>query len=165
MEHLHAYWRMEYIKAPRLPEGGNLFANLPALGDDAKALIIHRSRCSYLLLNRYPYNAGHLMAVPYRAVQDLPALDAAERADLMDEIIRAEEILCAALQPNAFNVGFNLGPAAGGSIGHLHCHIVPRWAGDTNFMPVIGETRVLPESLATMYRQLRTTADRLFPSA
>ena len=165
MEHLHAYWRMEYIKAPRPLEGGNLFTDLPASGDDAQALIIHRSRLSYLIMNRYPYNAGHLMAVPFRAVNDLPVLDTAERADLMDEIVRGQEILRAALNPNAFNIGFNLGPAAGGSIGHLHCHIVPRWAGDTNFMPVIGETRVLPESLSAMYQQLRSTAKRLFPAA
>ena len=165
MEHLHAYWRMEYITAPRPPEGGNLFTDLPALGDDTQALIIHRSRLSYLIMNRFPYNAGHLMAVPFRAVNDLPALDTAERGDLMDEIVRGQEILRAALNPNAFNIGFNLGPAGGGSIGHLHCHIVPRWSGDTNFMPVIAETRVLPESLSTMYQQLRSTADRLFPAA
>jgi len=164
MDHLHAYWRMEYIKAPRPPGGGDFFRDLPKLGNDAEALIIHRSRQSYLIMNRYPYNAGHLMAVPFRAVNDLPELEAAERADLMDEIVRGEEILRAALQPQAFNVGFNLGTAAGGSIGHLHCHIVPRWTGDTNFMPVIGETRVLPESLAAMYTQLRTTADKLFPA-
>ncbi|MFI5337705.1 MAG: HIT family protein [Opitutales bacterium] len=161
MENLHAYWRMEYIKAPRPPEGGNIFTDLPALGDDAKALIIHRSRLSYLVLNRYPYNPGHLMAVPFRAASDLTELDAAERADLMDEIIRAKDILRAAINPNAFNIGFNLGAAAGGSIGHLHCHIVPRWAGDTNFMPVIGQTRVLPESLDALYHRLREVVDRL----
>lgn len=154
MEHLHAYWRMEYIEAPRAPEGGDIFAELPALGDDARALIVHRSALSYLVLNRFPYNAGHLLAVPFRAVTDLTELDAAERADLMDEIILAKELLGAALKPNGFNLGFNLGSAAGGSIPHLHAHIVPRWSGDTNFMPVIGRTRVLPQSLDAMYRRL-----------
>lgn len=154
MEHLHAYWRMEYIEAPRAPEGGDIFAELPALGDDARALIVHRSARSYLVLNRFPYNAGHLLAVPFRAVTDLTELDAAERADLMDEIILAKELLGAALKPNGFNLGFNLGSAAGGSIPHLHAHIVPRWSGDTNFMPVIGRTRVLPQSLDAMYRRL-----------
>lgn len=157
MDHLHAYWRMEYIKAPRLPEGGDIFADLPNLGDDPAALIIHRGRLSYLILNRYPYNAGHLLAVPFRAAADLPDLTAAERADLMDEIILGKQILTAALKPDAFNVGFNLGTAAGGSIPHLHAHIVPRWTGDTNFMPVIGETRVLPQSLAAMYARLKET--------
>lgn len=161
MEHLHAYWRMAYIEAPRLPKGGDIFTELPQLDDDAQALIIHRSRLSYLILNRFPYNAGHLMAVPFRAVGDLTELDAAERADLMDEIVRGEKILRAALNPNALNIGFNLGAAAGGSIGHLHCHIVPRWQGDTNFMPVIADTRVLPDALETMYRKLRAVADTL----
>jgi ATP adenylyltransferase len=161
MDHLHAYWRMEYIEAPRLPAGANVFAELPKLGDDAQALIIHRSPLSYLILNRYPYNAGHLLAVPFRAATDLTELDAAERADLMDEIIRGKEILRAALKPDAFNLGFNLGTASGGSIPHLHAHIVPRWNGDTNFMPVIGQTRVLPQSLDAMYRRLKEIADTL----
>ncbi|HVT71662.1 MAG TPA: HIT domain-containing protein [Lacunisphaera sp.] len=161
MEHLHAYWRMEYIEAPRGATGENLFTALPAMGDDAKALIIHRSRLSYLVLNRYPYNAGHLLAVPFRNVADLVGLEPAERADLMDEIIFGKEVLRAALKPDAFNIGFNLGNAAGGSITHLHAHIVPRWNGDTNFMPVIGQTRVLPQSLEAMYARLKVVADDL----
>ena len=158
MDHLHAYWRMEYIEAPRLPDESKPFTSLPALGDDAKALIIHRSPLSYLLLIRYPYNAGHLLVVPFREVTDLTALRADERADLMDEIIFGKEVLQAALKPDAFNVGFNLGPAAGGSIPHLHAHLVPRWNGDTNFMPVIGQTRVLPQSLEAMYQRLVAVA-------
>ena len=161
MEHLHAYWRMEYILAPREMSGGNPFTALPALGDDAAAHIIHRSPLSYLILNRYPYNPGHLMAVPFRDVADLTDLTAAERADLMDEIILGKDILRTAIKPDAFNLGFNLGTAAGGSITHLHAHIVPRWTGDTNFMPVIGQTRVLPESLNAMYQKLRVVADAL----
>ncbi len=161
MEHLHAYWRMEYIEAPRQSSGGNIFAELPAMGDDAAALIVHRSPLSYLVLNRFPYNAGHLLAVPFRAATDLTELTAAERADLMDEIVYAKELLKAAIAPNSFNIGFNLGPAAGGSIPHLHAHIVPRWHGDTNFMPVIAGTRVLPQSLEAMYRRLAETARTL----
>src|SRR4249920_2340326 len=107
MDHLHAYWRMEYIKAPRPPGGATPFTTLPALGDDATALIIHRSPLSYLILNRYPYNPGHLLAVPFRAATDIAELAAAERADLMDEIILGKEILRAAINPNGFNVGFN----------------------------------------------------------
>ncbi len=161
MDHLHAYWRMEYIKAPRLPEGANPFADLPALGNDAEALIIHRSPLSYLVLNRYPYNPGHLLAIPFRAATDLVELTPAERIDLMDEIIFAKAVLQAAINPHGFNIGFNLGAAAGGSIPHLHAHVVPRWNGDTNFMPVIGETRVLPQSLDATYQHLKATADRL----
>lgn len=161
MDHLHAYWRMDYIEAPRPATGGDIFAELPALGDDAQALIVHRRRLSYLILNRFPYNAGHLMAVPFRAVKDLAELTTEERADLMDEIVYGQELLRAALKPNAFNIGFNLGAAAGGSLPHLHAHIVPRWAGDTNFMPVIGGTRVLPQSLEAMYRRLVEVARTL----
>jgi ATP adenylyltransferase len=158
MDHLHAYWRMEYIKSPRLPEGANPFTALPALGNDAEALIVHRTALSYLILNRFPYNPGHLLAIPFRAATDLVELTAAERADLMDEVIFARELLQAAVNPQGFNIGFNLGTAAGGSIPHLHAHIVPRWTGDTNFMPVIGETRVLPQSLEAMYQHLTKTA-------
>ena len=161
MQHLHAYWRMEYIEAPRAVSGENLFTALPALGDDAAAHIIHRSPLSYLVLNAYPYNAGHLLAVPFRNVADLTDLTAAERTDLMEEIIFGKEVLRVALKPDAFNIGFNLGTAAGGSIVHLHAHIVPRWSGDTNFMPVIGETRVLPQSLAAMYARLKEFSDKL----
>jgi ATP adenylyltransferase len=165
MQHLHAYWRMEYIEAPRAVSGENLFTALPALGDDAAAHIIHRSPLSYLVLNAYPYNAGHLLAVPFRKVADLTDLTAAERTDLMEEIIFGKAVLSAALKPDAFNIGFNLGTAAGGSIVHLHAHIVPRWSGDTNFMPVIGQTRVLPQSLEAMYARLRSVADGLKPKA
>jgi ATP adenylyltransferase len=165
MDHLHAYWRMEYIEAPRLPEGANPFAELPKLGNDAEALIIHRSPLSYLVLNRFPYNPGHLLAVPFRAATDLTELTPAERADLMDEIVLGKDLLRAAINPHGFNIGFNLGSAAGGSIPHLHAHIVPRWNGDTNFMPVIGQTRVLPQSLEAMYARLRETADQLSPKS
>lgn len=161
MDHLHAYWRMEYIEAPREKSGELPFTTLPALGDDAKALIIHRSKLSYLILNRYPYNPGHLLAVPFRAATDLTELEAAERADLMDEIIFGKEVLRAAIKPDAFNIGFNLGSAAGGSIPHLHAHLVPRWNGDTNFMPVLAQTRVLPQSLEAMYGRLHTVAKQL----
>jgi ATP adenylyltransferase len=163
MEHLHAYWRMEYIESPRQKSDGDIFAELPALGDDARAHIVHRSALSYLVLNAFPYNAGHLLAVPFRAVTDLTELTTAERADLMEEIVFAEELLRRALKPQSFNIGFNLGAAAGGSIPHLHAHIVPRWSGDTNFMPVIGQTRVLPQSLDAMYRRLAEVAPTIAP--
>ena len=155
MEQLHPYWRMAYIEAPRYPTKlKRPFTDLPALGDDRAALILHRSRHSYLLLNRFPYNPGHLLAVPFREVTGLEELTPAERADLMEELEVGRGMLAAALQPNGFNVGFNLGSAAGGSIAHLPGHIVPRWAGDNNFMPVIGHTRILPQSLDAMWDRL-----------
>ena len=147
---------MEYIEAPRYPPAMTRpFTELPALGDDRAALIVHRSRKSYLVLNRFPYNPGHLLAVPFREVVNLEDLAPAERADLFDEIILAKRILTLALKPDGFNIGFNLGQAvAGGSIAHLHGHIVPRWAGDNNFMPVLGQTRILPQSLEATWEKL-----------
>jgi ATP adenylyltransferase len=155
MQQLHAYWRMAYIEAPRYPaEFKRPFTELPAMGDDRAALIVHRSSLSYLVLNRYPYNPGHLLAVPFREVNDLEELTVAERADLMEEIALGRRLLAAAFKPNGFNIGFNLGSAAGGSIAHLHGHIVPRWNGDNNFMPVIGHTRILPQSLEAVWDRL-----------
>ena len=155
MEQLHAYWRMDYIEAPRYPETMRRpFTELPALGDDREALIVHRSPASYLVLNRFPYNPGHLLAVPFREVTELDELTPAERADLMEEIVLGKRLLAAAIKPDGYNVGFNLGSVSGGSIAHLHGHIVPRWKGDNNFMPVIGQTRILPQSLQTMWSRL-----------
>jgi len=147
---------MDYIEAPRYPaEMTRPFSELPALGDDRTALIVHRSPLSYLLLNRFPYNPGHLLAVPFREVVDLEELTPVERADLFEEILTGKRLLTAALKPDGFNIGFNVGSAvAGGSIPHLHGHIVPRWNGDNNFMPVVGQTRVLPQSLAATWQRL-----------
>jgi ATP adenylyltransferase len=155
MQQLHAYWRMEYIDAPRYPaEMRRPFSELPALGDDRAAHIVHRSGLCYLVLNRYPYNPGHLLAVPYRPASRLEELTAAERADLMESIVVGQSLLAAAFKPDGYNVGFNFGAASGGSIPHLHAHIVPRWNGDNNFMPVIADTRVLPESLDATWERL-----------
>jgi ATP adenylyltransferase len=146
---------MEYIEAPRYPAAlKRPFTDLPALGDDRTALIVHRSALSYLILNRFPYNPGHLLAVPFREVTDLLELTPTERADLMEEIVFGQKLLKAVLKPDGINVGFNLGSAAGGSIAHLHGHLVPRWSGDNNFMPVLAQTRILPQSLEAMWDRL-----------
>ena len=165
MQQLHAYWRMEYIEAPRYPaKMRKPFTELPALGNDREALIVHRSKLSYLVLNRFPYNPGHLLAVPFREVEALDALTTAERADLFEEIILAQQLLQTALRPDAFNIGFNLGAAvAGGSIAHLHGHIVPRWNGDNNFMPVIGQARILPQALDATWEKLAAAVTQLGP--
>ena len=164
MEQLHAYWRMEYIEAPRYPETKRPFTELPALGDDRTALIVHRAAHSYLLMNRFPYNPGHLLAIPYREVAELEELTSVERADIMESIVLAKRLLVAAIKPDGFNVGFNLGSAAGDSIPHLHAHIVPRWNGDNNFMPVIGQTRTLPQSLDVMWERLSSVASTMPPN-
>ncbi len=152
---------MEYIAAPRPPESARPFTDLPALGDDRAALIVHRAPLSYLMLNRFPYNPGHLLAIPYREVSDLADLTAAEQADLMATIVFGEKLLRAVLRPDAFNIGFNLGRPAGGSIEHLHGHLVPRWSGDNNFMPVLGQTRILPQALTETWERLAAEAVKM----
>jgi ATP adenylyltransferase len=155
MQQLHAYWRMDYIEAPRYPAAMKRpFTELPRMGDDKAAMIVHRTQLSYLVLNRFPYNPGHLLAVPFREVVEMEELTGPERADLMEEVVFAKRLLTAAMKPDGVNIGFNLGSAAGGSIAHLHGHIVPRWNGDNNFMPVIGQTRVLPQSLEATWERL-----------
>ncbi len=155
MERLHAYWRMDYVQAPKHPEGENPFTALPRRKNDREARILHRGANTYLMLNLFPYNAGHLLAVPYREVRDLPALSPEERVELMETVILGQNVLQEALQPDGFNIGFNIGSAGGASYtSHLHCHIVPRWEGDTNFMPVVSGTRVLPASLDAMWERL-----------
>jgi ATP adenylyltransferase len=166
MQQLHAYWRMDYIEAPRYPATMKRpFTDLPLMGDDKAALIVHRSSLSYLVLNRFPYNPGHLLAVPFREVIDLDELTAEEGADLMREIVLARKLLATAMKPDGVNVGFNLGASAGGSIPHLHGHIVPRWNGDNNFMPVIAQTRVLPQSLEATWERLSAAAAQVPVSA
>jgi ATP adenylyltransferase len=164
MQQLHAYWRMDYIEAPRYPATMKRpFTDLPAMGDDKLALIVHRSAHTYLVLNRFPYNPGHLLAVPFREVVEPEELPRAERADLMEEIVFARRLLTAAMKPDGVNVGFNLGTAAGGSIAHLHAHVVPRWNGDNNFMPAIGQTRVLPQSLEATWDRLAAAVAKVPP--
>lgn len=159
MERLHSYWRMEYITAPKYPEGENPFVALPKLSNDREAYIVQRGEKVFLMLNRFPYNAGHLLVAPYREVSSLGELDSAERSELMNFIVWSQTLLQEALRPDGFNIGFNIGEAAGAGIpSHLHCHVVPRWAGDTNFMPVVSDTRVLPESLDAMWSRLREVA-------
>jgi ATP adenylyltransferase len=165
MQQLHAYWRMDYIEAPRYPATMKRpFTELPQMGDDKAAMIVHRTLLSYLVLNRFPYNPGHLLAVPFREVVDLEELSGPERADLMEEVVFAKRLLTAAMKPDGVNIGFNLGSAAGGSIAHLHGHIVPRWNGDNNFMPVLGQTRVLPQSLEATWERLSASVALLTPN-
>jgi ATP adenylyltransferase len=165
MQQLHAYWRMDYIEAPRYPAAMKRpFTDLPKMGDDRAALIVHRSQLSYLVLNRFPYNPGHLLAVPFREVVELEELTEQERADLMEELVFGKRILSETMNPDGVNVGFNLGSAAGGSIPHLHGHVVPRWNGDNNFMPVIAQTRVLPQSLEATWERLSATVARMAPN-
>ena len=161
MSQLHPYWRMDYIEAPRMPELKRPFTELPQIGNDREALIVHRSRLSYLMLNRFPYNPGHLLAIPLREVSDIEELTDEESADLFAIITFGKKLLRFSMKPDGYNIGFNLGAASGGSIAHLHGLLVPRWNGDNNFMPVLGQTRVLPQALESTWERLSAEAARL----
>jgi len=155
MEYLHAYWRMAYIKAEDRETRGNPFADMLTM-DDKEALIVYRGEYNFIVLNKYPYNAGHLLILPFREVPELEDLEENEFQEHMRFIIKAKDILTKALEPHGFNVGYNFGKAAGAGIpGHLHCHVVPRWDADINFMPVLAQTKVLPAALVEMWEQLR----------
>lgn len=136
-------------------EPGCVFCQTPAAGDDRAGLILHRGALAYIILNRYPYNSGHLMVVPFRHVARPEHLSGDEARAIMDLAGLCIRALERAMAPDGFNVGMNLGRAAGAGIDdHLHVHVVPRWIGDTNYMAVLGETKVLPQSLEETYVQL-----------
>lgn len=146
-QRLWAPWRMSYIVG-RKRDGGCVFCDKPALGDDDAALVVLRGEHCYVILNSFPYNNGHLMVVPFAHVAALDELPEAARAELIELTSASISALRRAYDPEGFNLGINQGVAAGAGIaGHIHQHVVPRWAADTNFMPVIGDARVLPESL------------------
>jgi len=160
LQRLWTPWRMSYVKDPDTSSRGCPFCVLPERGPehDRESLIVHRGERAYAILNAYPYNPGHLMSVPYRHVADFAELEPAELHEVADLAQRAVRALRACSGPHAFNIGLNLGAIAGAGIAdHLHTHVVPRWGGDTNFMPVIAQTRVLPELLVQTY-------DRLVPA-
>ncbi|MBM3875924.1 MAG: HIT domain-containing protein [Verrucomicrobia bacterium] len=157
MEALHAPWRIQYILAPKdAAAQDSLFARLAASSDDLANLVIVRDRTCFAVLNRYPYNGGHVMVVPYKQVPDFNGLTDGELADLWLLARRCQNALARVMKPDGFNIGVNLGTCAGAGIAaHLHVHIVPRWNGDTNFMPVLGQTSVVPQALEELAGQLR----------
>jgi ATP adenylyltransferase len=156
MDSLHAPWRIEYILSPKPELKVGVFARIAQSSDDEANLVVARDRTCFALLNRYPYNGGHLMVVPYKEAADLDGLTDEESADLWKLVRRSINAVKAVMKPDGFNVGINLGKVAGaGILEHLHIHIVPRWNGDTNFMPVIAGTTVLPEALTDIAAKLR----------
>ena len=158
MESLHAPWRIEYILAPKTPETEeSLFVRIAQSSDDEANLVIARDRTCFALLNRYPYTGGHLMVVPYKQAVDFNDLTDEEMTDLLRLMRRCQNALAKAMNVQGFNIGINLGKAAGAGIAdHLHIHVVPRWGGDTNFMPVIAQTTVVPQALSELASTLRT---------
>ena len=156
MESLHAPWRIEYILAPKPELDESLFTRIAQSADDEANLVIARDRACFALLNRYPYNGGHLMVVPYKQTADLNGLTDGEMGNLWQLTRRCSNALTQVMKPDGFNIGINLGKVAGAGVaGHLHIHIVPRWLGDTNFMPVLADTSVVPQALNELAAKLR----------
>lgn len=149
-------WRSEYIGQAGSDDGGCIFCDNLAAGDDREAGVLFRGERVFVMLNAFPYNSGHVMVAPHRHAGELTELESSERADLMDATSRSVDVIREAMKPDGFNVGINLGKVAGAGVpGHVHVHVVPRWGGDTNFMPVVGATKVLPEMLADTDAKLR----------
>lgn len=160
MERLWAPWRMQYVGQEK-PQGC-IFCDKPQAGDDRAAHIVHRGKLAYVMLNAYPYNSGHTLVAPFAhlsCLEDLPPETLHEMMDLAQQCVRAFKLV---FNPEGVNLGFNLGAAAGAGIAdHLHMHLVPRWAGDTNFMPVVADVRVIPQALDQAYDLLVEAFGRL----
>ena len=158
MEALHAPWRIEYILGPKSPHGdASVFTAIGQSNEDSANYVIARTKHGYAVLNTHPYNGGHVLIVPYKQVPDFDDLTDEENMDLIKLMQRVKRALKETMYPDGFNIGVNLGQLAGAGIEeHLHIHIVPRWSGDTNFMPVTGQTTVLPEALTETADKLRT---------
>jgi ATP adenylyltransferase len=154
MDHLWSPWRYQYITKPGNSEGC-IFCDKPEAGNDRENLIVFRGRHNFIVLNRYPYASGHLMVAPYAHVDKLSDADDATLAELILLTRDAQRSLQSIYQAPGFNVGMNIGASAGAGVaGHIHMHVLPRWPADVNFMTSIGETRVLPEDLATTYEKV-----------
>lgn len=159
-ELLWAPWRLTYIEKDS-PDGGCIFVELPKLENDRDNLLLHRGEHAFVMLNAYPYTNGHLMVAPFRHTAELEDLDAATLLEINQLLGRCVRWIREAYHPDGFNIGVNLGSAAGAGIPtHVHWHIVPRWQGDTNFMTTVGNVRVLPQSLEESYDRLKEVAER-----
>ena len=158
MNHLFATWRMDYVTAPK--HDGCIFCDFPVEKRDKERYIIYRGAECFVILNVYPYNPGHMMVAPYRHTNLYESLTSDEHADMSRLAAGAVRTLKRAMAPEGFNIGMNLGKTAGaGFADHLHLHIVPRWNGDNNFMPVVADTRVVPEALNATYDKLKECWD------
>lgn len=161
MDYLWTPWRYAYITtaAKSTPSDRCIFCELPKLPDE-KALIVHRAEHCFIILNSFPYTSGHVMVVPFAHLDQLQKLPRPAAAEMMLLSQKMEGILRQVYYPDGINIGMNIGRAAGAGVaGHIHMHVLPRWVGDTNFMTVAGESRVLPEALGETYRKIRTALD------
>jgi ATP adenylyltransferase len=162
VKRLWSPWRLEYLTAPNTD--GCIFCSAAEGDDDRENLILLRGERAFLIVNRYPYNNGHLMVVPYAHVPSLEDLDAVTLTEIMQLLNRGLAALRAAMVPDGFNIGANLGQVAGAGVeDHVHIHVVPRWAGDTNFMPIIGDMRVIPQTWLQTYDDLKAALENQRP--
>ncbi len=160
MDHLWAPWRIKYILSNKGEDC--IFCVKSSPKEDRKRLILHRSEYSLIMMNRFPYNSGHLMVAPLKHTGDLEKLTPEELGDLSVLLRKTVSLLRKAMDPQGFNIGMNIGQVAGAGVtDHLHFHVVPRWIGDTNFMPVMSETIVVPESLEKTFEKLRSLLERM----
>jgi len=160
IETLWAPWRIEYFE--KQPRDMEFLSAAARASDDAEHLVITRRKTAFLMMNRYPYSVGHLMAVPYKKTAELSSLGENEVIDLWNLVVHAQSLLRTAARAQGFNIGLNLGECAGAGVAdHLHVHIVPRWSGDTNFMPVIAGTKTISEGLRGLYEKLIDTQSKM----
>lgn len=154
MKHIWAPWRIDYIKSSR--EDGCFLCKYFAAGDDRDNLVLARGGNCAVVMNRYPYTGGHLMVCPYRHISTPAEMKAEEMLEMMKWTSCSVELLKKIMKPDGFNIGMNLGDAGGAGLkDHLHMHVVPRWVGDTNFVSVVGDIRVIPQALEALYDELR----------
>ena len=158
MKTIWAPWRMAYIKSTKTAKEGDCFlCDIFRSSRDRANLVLKRGKKCVIVFNRYPYSSGHLMVAPIRHVASLAAMTRPEVLEMMQLVNECVGVLTKCLQPHGFNIGINLGEVAGAGLkDHLHMHVVPRWRGDTNFMPVLADVKVMPESLETLWKQLRS---------
>jgi ATP adenylyltransferase len=160
MDFLFTPWRYAYVTGAEKAREC-LFCTAAALGDDRKAWIVHRAQHCFVMLNAFPYTSGHVMVVPFQHTDQLQTLEAPAAREMMELTQKTEGILRQLYHPDGLNLGMNLGKAGGAGVaGHIHMHVLPRWVADSNFMTVVGETRVLPEALETTYERIRTAFER-----
>lgn len=163
MDRIWAPWRIDYILGNEQEEGC-IFCTKPAAGQDEENLIVHRADGAFTIMNKFPYNNGHLLVCPYRHVPDICRLEPQENSLLVQEVCRAVTVLRDVMRPDGFNIGINLGIVAGAGIEeHVHYHIVPRWNGDTNMMPVLADVKVIPEHMRSTCEKLRESFQRIYP--
>ena len=160
MKRIFAPWRIRYIMSPK--HDGCIFCDFPRENRDEERLIVYRGKTCFVIMNNYPYNPGHVMISPYRHVGEIEKLEEGELLEMMVLAQKTVEVIKREMSPDGFNLGINLGKVAGAGIeDHIHLHIVPRWNGDTNFMPVIADVRVIPEAVEETYKKLKDGFEKL----